>query len=188
MKNYEMINVIRAGGLPKDAENVVVRAFNKMNDAREPNGCLTTSVSLCIALEYLGYSPRLCIGKFWVNEHDFYHAWTELNGRVIDISIYGNTAFTLMRIDGIVKPQVNRGYSETDIQYEPFVFDDDFQNAMISQMMGRSFYYYCDSAPRRNAIWNLLLSYLDTSSSATLAAIKEIAKKHIIGEKGDANG
>lgn len=187
MKNYEMIHLIQAAGLPKDVQNVVVRAFNKMNDIEEPDGCLSTSVSLCIALEYLGYMPKLCIGKFWMGGHDYYHTWVELDGRVIDVAVYGNTAFSPYWMDEIVKPQVNKEYSETDVRYEPFAFDDDFKNAMISKMMGRTFYNYCDNAPRRNAIWNMILYYLDTSSFSTLAQVKEISKKHVIGERNDDN-
>ena len=68
-----------------------------------------------------------------------------------------------------------------------FVFDEDFKNAMISQMMGRSFYYYCDNAPRRNAIWNLIMYYLDASSMVVLQSVKDIARKHTIGARGDEN-
>ena len=187
MRNYEMIHLIQAAGLPRDVQNVVVRAFNKMNDAEEPDGCLSISVSLCIALEQLGYSPKLCIGKFWVGEHDFYHAWTELDGKIIDVAIFGNSSFSPYWMDGVIKPQVNKGYDETHVKYEPFAFDEDFKDAMISQMMGRSFYYYCDNAPRRNAIWNLIMYYLDTSSMVVLQSVKDIARKHTIGERGDEN-
>ena len=182
MKNYEMIHLIQNAGLPKDVQNVVVRAFNYMNDGQEPDGCLSISVSLCIALEYLGYSPKLCIGKYWAFDHDYYHAWTELDGRVIDIAIYGNTAFSRLWLDDVIQPQVNKKYSDTDVKYEPFVFDDDFKEAMISVMMGKSFFYYCDNAPKRNAIWNRILYYLDTSSLSALNKVKEISKGHIIGE------
>lgn len=187
MKNYEMIHLIQTAGLPVDAEKVVVRAFNKMNDVKEPDGCLSISVSLCIALEYLGYSPELCIGKFWVKGHDYYHAWTELDKRVIDVAIYGNTSFSPYWRDGIVAPQINRYYLETDIKYDPFVFDEDFKDALISKMMGKTFYYYCDNAPKRNAIWNMIMYYLDTSSLNVLKAIKDIAQLHTIGERNDTN-
>lgn len=183
MKNYEMIHQIQEAGLPKDAERVVVRAFNYMNDGREPDGCLSISVSLCISLEYLGYLPKLCIGKYWAFGHDYYHAWTELDGRVIDVAIYGNTAFSQYWLDDVIQPQVNKLYSETDVKYEPFVFDDDFKDATISLMMGKTFYYYCDNAPRRNAIWNRILYYLDTSSLSVLSRVKDISRCHVIGEK-----
>ena len=153
-----------------------------MNDNREPDGCLSTSVAICIALEQLGYTPKLCIGKYWVGGHDFYHAWTELEGKVIDIAIYGNTHFSSLWQDEKVNPQINKSYDETDIKYEPFTFDDDFKSSMIAQMMGRSFYFYCDHAPRRNAMWNLIMFYLDTSSNSVLLDIKEIAQKHVIGD------
>ncbi len=187
MKNYDMIHLIQAAGLPADAEKVVVRAFNKMNDAKEPDGCLSISVSLCIALEYLGYSPKLFIGKFWINDHDFYHAWTELDSCVIDVAIYGNTSFSPYWNDGIIVPQVNRAYHETDVKYEPFVFDEDFKDALISKAMGWSFYSYCDNAPKRNAIWNMILYYLDTVSTNALNTVKKIAKAHTIGERNDVN-
>ncbi len=183
MRNYELIHMIQNAGLGKDVESVVVRAFNKMFDAKEPDGCLSTSVSICLALEYLGYKPQLCVGKFWYGDHDFYHAWTELDGRIIDVSIYGNTAFSQYWKDGIVNPQVNKDYLETDIKYEPFMFDDDFNDSMISLMMGKTFYYYCDHAPKRNAIWNMILNYLDTSSLEVLDKVKTISMNHIIGER-----
>ena len=185
MRNYEMIHLIQAAGLPEDAKNVVVRAFNKMNETKEPDGCLSTSVTICIAMEYLGYSPNLCIGKFVLNGHDFYHAWTELDGKVIDVAIFGNSSFSPYWRDEVIIPQVNRKYLETDVKYEPFVFDEDFKDAQISKMMGQSFYFYCDNAPKRNAIWNLILYYLDTTTSDVLNAVKEIAKKHMIGERGE---
>ena len=187
MRDYALIHKIQASGLPKDVENVVIRAFNKMNDCQDHCGCLTTSVSICLALEYLKYSPKLCIGKFWVNGHDFYHAWVELNEKIIDVAIYGNTAYSPSWRDGIIEPQVNRGYDDADITYEPFTFDDDFKDADISKMMGKSFFYYCDHSPRHNAIWNLILYYLDTSSPTTLSSIKELSRNHIIGEGGEAN-
>jgi hypothetical protein len=90
-------------------------------------------------------------------------------------------------MDGVIKPQVNKGYDETNVKYEPFAFDEDFKDAMISQMMGRSFYYYCDNAPRRNAIWNLIMYYLDASSMTVLQSVKDIERKHTIGERGDEN-
>ena len=183
-----MIHLIQASGLEKPAENVVVRAFNKMYDGREPDGCLSISVSLCIALEYLGFAPRLCIGKYWAEGHDFYHAWTELNGKVIDVAIYGNTCFSQYWPFEMVKPQVNKLYSETDVKYEPFAFDEDFKGAQIARMMGCSFYTYCEMAPKRNAVWNLILHYLNTTSLSTLQTVKEIAKKHVIGERSDLDG
>ncbi len=182
MKNYDMIHLIQDAGLPKDVQKAVVRAFNKLNDAKEPDGCLSTSVALCLALEYLGYASKLIIGKFWVNDHDFYHAWTELDGRIIDVAIYGNSVFSRFWLDGIIAPQVNKTYAETDVKYEPFAFDEDFQNSLISRAKGISFYSYCDNAPKKNAMWNLVLYYLDSASFSALSKIKEISKAHIIGE------
>lgn len=187
MRNYEMIHLIQAAGLPENAQDVVVRAFNKMNDMGDSSGCLCISVSLCIALEHLGYDPTLCVGKVRVGEHDMYHAWTELDGKVIDVAIFGNSSFSPLWLDEVVKPQVYRDYGETDVRYEPFAFDEDFKYAMISAAMGRSFFFYCDSVPTPNAIWNLIMYYLNSSSPSVLASIKEIAKKHIIGERSNAD-
>lgn len=184
MKNYNMIHLIQNAGLSKEAEKTVVRAFNRMYDTREPDGCLSTSVSLCIALEYLGYFPKLCIGKFWAEGHDFYHAWTELDEKVIDVAIYGNSHFLPIWPYGTINPQINKGYADTDVKYEPFAFDEDFKYAPIAEMMGKSFYLYCDNSPKRNAVWNQIMYYLDTYSSAVLSDIKKIARKHTIGEGG----
>ena len=64
------------------------------------------------------------------------------------------------------------------------MFDEDFKDALIAEMMGKSFYSYCDNAPKRNMIWNLIMYYLDSSSSSVLSDVKEIARKHTISEGG----
>ena len=182
MKNYDMIHLIQAAGLSKDVEKVVVRVFNMLNDARDSQGCLTSSVVLCIALEYLGYLPKLCLGKFWAFGHDYYHAWTEIDGKVIDIAIYGNTSFSQYWRDGIIMPQVNKAYDETDVKYEPFIFDEGYEETWIGAVMGWSFYDYCEKAPKRNVVWNMILHCLETSSLIALQRIKEISRSHVIGD------
>ena len=185
MRNSEIVSLIQSAGLSPKATDAVVRAFILMNDNKDCNGCLTISISLCIALEYLGYSPKLCIGKFWVGRHDFYHAWIELDKKVIDIAIYGNSSFSPYWIDDVIMPQINKAYNETDVKYEPFTFDGEFQNAAISQAIGWSFYFYCENAPWPNAVWDIIMYYLGSSSIAVLKSIKDIAKKHLIGEQDD---
>lgn len=182
MKNYEMIHLIQEAGLPKDAEKVVVRAFNKINDAQDPMACLTTSVVLCIALEYLGYSPKLCLGKIWSDEQDYYHAWTELDGKVIDVAVFCNSSYSPYWKGKTISPQVNKTYTDTDVKYESFVFDEDYEETWIAQAVGLSFYFYCENAPKKNVIWKTIMYCLDASSLNVLYRIKDIAERHEIGE------
>lgn len=67
IKNYEMTHLIQSAGLPEDAQRVVVCEFNKPFDAKEPDGCMSTSISLYHVLDYFGYILRLIIGTAWVN-------------------------------------------------------------------------------------------------------------------------
>ncbi len=97
-RDYDAIHYIQrqlSGFEDKKMVFAMTKAFNKMYAAKEPDGCLSTTVELFIALKYLGYKPRICYGLVVPpSDYEFYHAWLELDGKIVDIAIYGNAKFS----------------------------------------------------------------------------------------------
>lgn len=187
MRDYEAIHIIQNAGLPKDAAYVLVRNFNKMYEAQEPDGCLSMSSVNCLTLAYLGYYSMVRMGQVEINGRPFYHAWAELDGKVIDNSIYGNTHFSpFADILPPVMPQINKAYGETDIQYFPDKFDKDFKEWPAHIIYGVNLAVYLDKAPRRNALWNLALYCLDKAPTAdNMKSLRTIAEKYVIGKSDE---
>lgn len=183
MRDYDAIHIIQNSGLPKNAVSALVRSFNKMYEGQEPDGCISNSAVNCLALAYLGLSPTLRLGQVEIDGRPFYHAWTELDRKVIDLSIYGNTHFPPFGdILPSVVPQVNRSYGNTDISYFPDKFDDDFDSWDGHITLGMKMADYLDHAPKRNALWNMALYCLDMSPTAdNMRRLKDTASKYIIG-------
>ena len=72
----------------KRLTNALVRTFNMICDNKEPDGCFSNSVALHVVLRSLGYDPKLCYGLCCSPcGQDFYHAWLELDGNVLDLCI-----------------------------------------------------------------------------------------------------
>lgn len=83
MRDYNALHIIRDSGLPQDVISVLQNAFTTLCNHEEPNGCLSTGSAIFIALSYLGYRSSIRMGVVEVNGQEFYHAWLELNGKVI---------------------------------------------------------------------------------------------------------
>lgn len=95
-KNYEVIHYIQKELESFDFEfvNCVIRCFNFIEEYHEPNGCLSNTVALYICAKKYGYNPIICYGLCKLDGRDFYHAWLEINGTIIDLSIYGNVNYS----------------------------------------------------------------------------------------------
>lgn len=184
MRDYDAIHVIQNSGLPKNAASVLVRSFNKAYEAQEPDGCISNSAVNCVCLAYLGFNPVLRLGQIEVDERPFYHAWTELDGKIIDLAVYGNTHFPPFGdLLPSVMPQVNKEYGHADVSYYPDKFDDDFSSWGGHITLGMNMADYMDNAPKRNALWNMALYCLDMSPTAdNLRKLKATASKYTIGK------
>lgn len=147
--------------------NAVLNAFNMMFKYMEPDGCLSTSVELYVILKYLGYTPKLCYGLVFLpnsegEKHEIYHAWLELNNKVIDTAIYGNAKYSPYSFFDIEMPICNESYEDIrDIaDYHPFEFDEDWNGALISKFQGRKISEYCDASPN-GFLWDIICMLSD---------------------------
>ena len=123
-------------------------------------------VELYVALKYLGYEPKLCYGLVFLpnaegEKHEIYHAWLELDGRVIDIAIYGNAKFSPYSFFDVETPICYEEYENisTIADYHPFEFDDDWKDAMLNKAVGKKITDYCDGSYRA-VIWDFICDFL----------------------------
>lgn len=134
-KDYEMIKYIRQQMPEYDPRftNAVVKLFNKMVEIQDPNGCLSNSAMLLACARYCDYDAKLCYGLCDNGKHELYHAWLEIDSKIFDIGIYGNSHFSPLYLDEpLEKPVINCSYNAAPINYGRFVFDEDWQDADLS--------------------------------------------------------
>lgn len=166
-KNYDAIHYIQSqlAGYKPEFINCVVRCFDMIDQNSEPDGCLSNTVALYICAKEYGYSPEICYGLCSLDGKQFYHAWLELDGIVIDLSIYGNVNFSSFSVWNFClnKPFVG-SYEDAFVVYGKFVFDDEWTYSGISRMEGWSLDKYMNTLPS-NAMWKLVCKFLDVVPS-----------------------
>lgn len=185
-RDYDAIHYIQrqlSGFEDKKMVFAMTKAFNKMCAAEEPDGCLSTTVELFIALKYLGYKPRICYGLVVPpSGYEFYHAWLELDGKIVDIAIYGNAKFSPFSTFDVRFPIVMGSYeaNEQGMEYRPFTFDEDWRDALISKVQGMPVVEYCDKSPKR-ILWKFACDLLDMSPlKANVDALRDTVKDEVI--------
>ncbi len=155
----------------KRLTDVLVNAFNLMYYNREPDGCLSTSTALHVILQSFGYAPKLCYGLcLCPNGHEIYHAWLELDEKIIDTSIYGNSRFSPLWMGYPLSAVILEPYSSTELQYRDHTFDKDWKNSLISMIvkMGSIKNYIINAPsvpPTGNGMWNLIFAFLNEKYS-----------------------
>ena len=163
----------------------VVRCFNLIDQSQEPNGCLSDSAALYICAKEFGYKPVLCYGLCELRGIEFYHAWLEINGIVIDMAIYGNANFNplLANENKLSVPYIGP-YDDPNIRYKKFEIDEYWMYSFISQIEGKSFEEYMDGLPQ-NAMWKLVCMFLDRIPTENF--INKL-RKHVKNVKFERNG
>lgn len=184
-RNYTAIHYIqeRLKGFNPKFIDCVVRYFNLIEQNQEPDGCLSDSIALFVCAKEYGYEPILCYGLCKIDGREFYHAWLEIDGTIIDIAIYGNVNYGWFPILGceIDTPYIG-SYQNSDsiVQYGKFEFDSDWSKAAISQMEGWSFEQYMNGLPQ-NAMWKLVCKFLDkTPTNNLIEHLKTLVKDEFI--------
>ena len=180
-RDYEMAKFIRQNLQEYNDKfrNAVVNLFNRMVEYREPNGCMSNSAMLLACARYCGYEAKMCYGLCYTGTYEFYHAWLEIGGKVLDISIYGNSNFSPYYLDEpLERPIINCSYDETPIRYGRFVFDEDWPEADLSRVEGLSLEKYFDNS-EKHILWQytcglLELSPIKSNGDAIREAIKGI--------------
>lgn len=151
---------------------VLMRAFDNICESKEPDGCFSTSAALHVVLRSLGYDPKICYGLCVTPAgHEIYHAWIELDKKVIDLAIYGNSHFSPYWFEGPIGPVVFDEYENTAVKYGDHIFDEDWDECMIAQAvkLGSVANYIANAPhvrhPSGNGMWRLIFAILDESYS-----------------------
>lgn len=169
-RNYTAIHYIQdklKGFNPKFVE-CVVRQFNMIDTNKEPDGCLSNSITLYICAKEYGYEPKLCYGLCVYDEREFYHAWLEIDDIIIDLSLYGNVNFSPYSMwDKKLDVPYIGSYEDSEVHYGKFEFDDDWSGSMISFAEGWTFTKYMDGMPQ-NAMWKILCKIIDKTPTKDL--------------------
>ena len=146
----------------------LLQTFDIICKNKEPDGCLSNSVALQVILRSIGYDAKLCYGLCTSPDgHDFYHAWLEIEGKILDISVYGNSHYSPFWTDKkCVGPYVFENIEDTAVRYYDHTFDDDWKECLIYQavQMG-SVEDYINNAPN-NGMWKLIFKILDETYSS----------------------
>ena len=177
-KDYNVVRYIRkqtADFNDKKLTLAIQRAFDLIIKFQDHKGCLTSSIILYIALKELGYNPQICYGLCKTkNNFEFYHAWIELNNKVIDVAIYGNINFSPLTKEepNIELPVVLEDYKDCCIEYGRFCFDADWDMAEIKTAENWTLTQYFQNAHTQQ-IYRVASSVLNEPIKANTVAIIE---------------
>lgn len=175
--DYELKKTIRANAAAygsRELTDILIRCFNRICTIEEPNGCLSNSIALLVALRHLGFMPQLCYGLCVTpGGYELYHAWIELDGKVLDLAIFGNSHFSPLWLDEGLAPVVFEDYEKTAVKYGKFVFDEDWQSSSIySALNYGTLANYINKAPN-DGMWRLIFSLLDMVQTKERKAMLE---------------
>lgn len=169
-KNYKGIHYIQEQlkDFDKSFVNCVIRCFNLIEENKEPNGCLSNTTALYICAKSCGYNPIICYGLCNLDGRDFYHAWLEINGIIIDLSIYGNVNYSHYSMWNykIDTPYIGK-YDNSKILYGKFKFDQDWSKSSIGQIAGKTLIQYMNGSPRYG-MWKLVCKFMDKTLTKDL--------------------
>ena len=152
-KNYKVLHYIKKQVDQYDGNaklyDILSRSFNLINEYKDPDGCLSTSIALYICLTEAGYKPKIRYGLIrTVDDCEYYHAWLELENLVIDLAIYGNANFNpLFNSKITIEYPVVLEKTNDQLIYNAFLFDDDWPYSAIYVAENWSLYQYVMKAP-----------------------------------------
>ena len=184
-RNQTAVNYIRQQmrGFKPEFVKCVIRCFEFIDSTRQPNGCLGSSVALYICAKEFGYRPKLCYGLCRVEGVPFYHAWLEINGIIIDPSIYGNVNFNpevRQSCQTVLDTPYIGTYKTSVISYGRFEFGEDWKTKELSLAEGLSFEQYVDGAPN-NEMWWMTCKFLNKLPvRKTIKHLRTLIKKDVI--------
>lgn len=125
---------------------------------RDDDGALSNSVVLFVCLRYLGLDPKICFGlcNRNTNGKEFYHVWIELDGKVLDISIFGTLNYSQFDLETKLHlPVIMEDYDTAPFDYGRFVFDEDWNKSVISYGIQTTVFKYIHNSPY-NCMYRLI--------------------------------
>lgn len=143
----------------------VMRCLNTIDENKEYDGAFSNTVALFIIAKECKYDPQICYGLCDLNGEKFYHAWLELDGKVIDTSIYGVVNFHPADIweTNWETPYIGT-YADSPIKYGKFVFEDDWAQGPMAKIEGMLLEDYMKSLPEAG-MWKFVTDYMNIPMS-----------------------
>ena len=144
--------------------NAVVDTFLFMHKNQESGTCLTISVQLAVIAQYYGYDAKLVYGLCKYQDIDFYHAWIEIDNKIIDVAIYGNVNWSGLGF-GLDKPVIYESYEDVDIHYGKFEFDETWFDSDLYEAEGWTVEKYLNTG-KYHCLWYLLLNRIGSKETS----------------------
>lgn len=196
-RNYEVIHYIQ--DQLKEFDNnaltkSVTKLFEKLYNSMMHDACVYATVMLYVIFKYYRIDSTIVYGiaGYESKEYDykFYHVWLEVNGKIVDLAIFGNINYSprmlYMQLD---KPIVNETYAsakEKNIIYKRYETDKNWKNCKIAVADNETIRQYCDNAPQN--FWQHICSYLGIGGTPkNVNKLKELVGEEVIfsTEKGN---
>lgn len=182
-KNYEAVHYIREKltGFDPVFVNAVLKCVDMIDRHKEGDGCMSNTSALFLIARKCGYDPEFCYGLCNLDDKEFYHAWLEINGMIIDPSIYGSIRYGsgFENYDTDI-PVIEKTDADLLITYRKYEFDDDWKEleklgicTLCGFIDGKTLEEYMDGLPL-NGMWKLTCIYLD--AVPTKAVVEDLRK------------
>ena len=156
-KNYEIIHFIQEQAPNKTISDIITRLFTRLDAQTIYASALSTSISIVLAAALYDIKADLILGTIGIpgTGSCFPSAWVEIDGKIYDLSIYFDTLRhpVLKEHVAVVKPQINKDYNDTDLDYFDFQFSDVYELSDIKRTVDKSFKEFCNNSPNGDDIW-----------------------------------
>ena len=136
-KNYEMIHFIQQQTPNKTISDIITRLFTRLDAQTIYASALSTSISIVLAAALYDIKADLILGTIGIPGAGscFPSAWVEIDGNIYDLSIYFDSLRhpVLKEHVSVIKPQINKDYNDTDLDYFDFQFSDVYELSDIKR-------------------------------------------------------
>ncbi len=95
-KNYEALHHIQKqlSDYDNNISNAIQRLFNIEDQRKESQGCVIDSVVVALIFKKYGIDLEFHLGEICCDgQQDAYHCWLTLEGKILDMGIYGNSNY-----------------------------------------------------------------------------------------------
>ena len=189
-RDYDMIHFIqeRMNGMDDKLSSAVVRMFNRLEERHCYASAMSTSITLFLAMKFVGVEPRLILGTVQYQGLSYPHAWIELDGKIFDLATYQDIKHQPVlkeRNLKLINPQINISYEDAskEICYYPFQFGDTWPMANMKRLVGKTFEAYAEEAPMFD-IWADACYILEESEiPENVDFLKAVAKLETISDE-----
>ena len=182
-KNYDIIHYIQncMDGMDDKITNSIVRMFTRLDERHCYASCLSTSITLFLAMKYLELEPKLILGTVQYQGLSYPHAWLEHDNKIFDLATYEDIKHHPVlkeRELTLITPQINISYEDAaeDICYYPFQFGDTWPMAGMKRVVGKTFEEYADEAPMFDIFADVCYILEISETTENIEILRNIAK------------